>query len=176
MFYTLTDILAFYKKKCATRRGGGGGCCPTKSSVSRWNGLNGKSENVEYMLYAIIFFNLSHWVWENNGLSNKNYWDDLDGINQGQIKDNVPQFRLYHGYTWTNFIQISTIYLWHRGQQTKSVITSYLENVGQGLKVIIYKNNCISAIIRQIFSKLSSKLCNWSWQRTVTSAGLENVG
>ena len=30
-----------------------------------------------------IFFILSPYLWENNGLVNKNYWDDLDIIDQG---------------------------------------------------------------------------------------------
>ena len=35
------------------------------------------------------FFILSPYVWENNGLLNKNYWDDLDIIDQGHSKGNI---------------------------------------------------------------------------------------
>ena len=31
-------------------------------------------------------------VWENNGLLKKNYWDDLDSIDEGHGKGNVSQF------------------------------------------------------------------------------------
>ena len=36
-----------------------------------------------------IFFILSPCFWENNGLPNKKYWDDLDIIDQGHGKGNV---------------------------------------------------------------------------------------
>ena len=44
-----------------------------------------------------IFFILSPCVWENEIL-NKNYWDDLDIIDQGHSKGNVSHFCLYLGY------------------------------------------------------------------------------
>ena len=62
------------------------------------NGLHGISENNEYISMPTIFFNLSPCVWENNGLLNKNQWDDLDIIYQGNCKGNISQFCLYHGY------------------------------------------------------------------------------
>ena len=45
-----------------------------------------------------IFFILSPYVWENNGLLNKNYWDDLDIIDQGHSKGKISQFFLYLDY------------------------------------------------------------------------------
>ena len=44
-----------------------------------------KTSNI-YDTIPLICFNLSQCVWENNGLLNKNYWNDLDSINQGHSK------------------------------------------------------------------------------------------
>ena len=41
------------------------------------NGLHGKSENIGYLWhYATNFFILLSYGWKNNGLLNKNYWND----------------------------------------------------------------------------------------------------
>ena len=54
------------------------------------NGLHGKSENIEYLWRcATDIFILSAYVWEYNGLLNKNYFDDLDITDQGHIKDKL---------------------------------------------------------------------------------------
>ena len=67
------------------------------------NGLHGKKENRISLTMPPIFFILSPYVGENNELLNKNYWDDLEIVDQGHSKDNVLQFCLYLGYPWTNF-------------------------------------------------------------------------
>ena len=49
-------------------------------------------ENIEYLWHhQPIFFIFSPCVWENNGLLNKSYWDELDIIDQGHSKGNVWQ-------------------------------------------------------------------------------------
>ena len=42
-----------------------------------------------------IFFIISQYVWGNNGIVNKNYWDDLDITDQDHGKGNLSQFFLY---------------------------------------------------------------------------------
>ena len=79
----------------------------------------------------LIFFNLSPCVWENNGLLNKNYWDDLDTIDQCHSKGNRSQFCLYLGYPWTNLNIILNTMLASRPETKKNVIAD-LENMGQG--------------------------------------------
>ena len=49
-----------------------------------------------------FFFILSPCVWKNNDLLNKNYWYDIDIIDQSHNKRNVSQFCLYLSYPWTN--------------------------------------------------------------------------
>ena len=55
-----------------------------------------------------IFFTLSPYALKNNGLINKNHWEDLDIIDRGHCKDDVSQFCLYLGNHLTNFNEIST--------------------------------------------------------------------
>ena len=79
-----------------------------------------------------IFFILSPCVWENNGLLNKRYWDDLDIIDEGHSWDNVSQFYLNLGYPWTNVNIILTTMMALKSAIQKMSLSSYLENVGQG--------------------------------------------
>ena len=56
------------------------------------------TSNISAIMQPICFI-LSPDVWEDNGLLNKNYWDDLDFIDQGHI------LRV----TFCNFAYISAI-------------------------------------------------------------------
>ena len=57
-----------------------------------------KSENIDYIWhYASDLFIHSPYVWENYGILNRNYWNDLDIIHQGYSKGNISQFCLYIG-------------------------------------------------------------------------------
>ena len=91
--------------------------------VENW--LHGKSETSNISgTVPPIFFILSPCVLENNGLLNKNYWNELDIIDQG--KGNVSQFCLYLGYHWTNLNKIRTTMM------QKNVLPSDSENVEHG--------------------------------------------
>ena len=102
----------------------------------------------------LILFIVSLYLWENNQLLNTIYWDDLDIIDQDHIKSNVSQFCLYLGFPWTNFYQ----YFDHSDvlqPATKTVISTDLENVGQGLH--LQKNiisRLLSADCNQTFTKM----------------------
>ena len=91
------------------------------------NGLHGKKVKTSNFSGTIqlIFFILSPCVCENNGLLNKNCWDDLDII--------------YLGYPWTNYNKISTTW-----PATKNVVSSDLENAGQcrHLQKSVYLSCC----------------------------------
>ena len=75
--------------------------------VENW--LLGKCEHIQYLWrFATNFLHSFTIYWENNRLLNKNYWDDLDIIDQGHSKGSISQFCLYLGYPWTNFNTILT--------------------------------------------------------------------
>ena len=101
------------------------GGCRTWYSFSMWKmGCIEKSEHIEYLWrYSTNFLHSLPCVWENNGLLDKIYWDDLDIIDQCHSKGNVSQFCLYLRRPWTNFNKISTTMMesWPV-TQTKSVI------------------------------------------------------
>ena len=91
-----------------------------------------KFKKIDYLcIVPPIFFILSRYVWENNGLLNKNYWDDLEVIDQGHGYGNISEFYLYLGYPWTNFNKISTTMMASR-PATKNVLSFDLKNVGHG--------------------------------------------
>ena len=78
-----------------------------------------KVKNIKYIMYYPT--NFFHNVCENNGLLNKNYWDDLAIIDQGHSKGSILQFCLYIGYPWTNFNKMLTkiMALWPETKKNK---------------------------------------------------------
>ena len=159
VFFTDYDRSTLALQKCATLQ---------RIAAPRFlfqvdNGLQGKQWKPSNISGTIqpIFFILSPYVWKNNWLLNKNYWDDLDIIDQGHSKCNVWQFCLYLGYPWTNFNQISTTMMasW---PSTKYLIIWPLKCRSRSP---LKKNHYFSALIRLISTKLSPKWCKWGWQQ-----------
>ena len=66
-----------------------------------------KTSNVSGTVLLICFIRSAN-VWDNILLLNKNYWHDLDIVDEGNNMGNISQFCLYLGYPWTNFNKIST--------------------------------------------------------------------
>ena len=123
----MIDVLGLCKT-CATRQG------ESQLSLSFPDGKyvawkNMKTVNISGTMLP-VFFNLSPWVWDNNGLLNKYYWDDFDVVDQGHSDEglNVSQLLLCLGNTWTNCnkISIKIIASWS-AQKVYG-----FENVGQG--------------------------------------------
>ena len=100
--------------------------------VENWLNVKVKTSNISGTMPK-IFIILSPYAWKNNVLENKNYYDDLDIIDQGHSKGYISQFWLYIGYSLTNFIIISTTMMvsYIAASNNKNVISSDLENVGQ---------------------------------------------
>ena len=67
-------------KMCETIGGGGGLSHNLVFLFQVENGLHGKSENIKYLWHYASDFLFSPCACENNGLLNKNDWDDIDII------------------------------------------------------------------------------------------------
>ena len=107
----------------------------------------------------------------NNGLLNKNYWDDFDNIDQGHSKGNVLQRCLFLCYSWTNLTKFRP--QWWQHVQQQIILSSDLKNVGQGhhlqksLKFSNYTTDICQTFIEMIAMWPATKM---------SSADVENVG
>ena len=134
------------------------------------NSLNWKSENIEYVgVSASNLCNFSPCAWDNNWLSKKNYWKDLDSINQGRSKPNGPQFLLYLGCPWINFNNISTTVI--ASQPAKKVKPSDIENGYQDQHLQKFLIFLHIRDFNQSFTKMmklfwpQSNHISWPWNR-----------
>ena len=118
------------------------------------------------------FFILSPYVWENNGLLNKNYWDDFDIIDQSHSKGNISQFCLYFGYSWTDFNTVSTTMMASRTAR-KIVILPDLENIGQSdnLQKLLFLRYYGDRLLSKFYRNYSNFVCN----KNVIWADVEHV-